>query len=265
MSKISHSIYQTARLELLRFYVICANLVADKDWSRSQQLLNGIGRVITLYARGAGVNGKHGLVVDGGKPNINAFSYIGVRLYELDSRSRGCRTIHGTEACDFMFGLTFDSRIKCASQIPKRKPRVGEEFEDFEAALKLAAPCSRSGAFSPVTQQTLHLQTSTFAHLPSIQVLAVVRNPRMAQNAAILSDDDFRFFSKLRVTRGNVSTAIKKSKKRKEGDNQGSFTLTRRARIVTEESLYMELLAAEHSGEEPDDGALEGSGDDYDG
>ncbi|KAJ7230364.1 hypothetical protein GGX14DRAFT_384320 [Mycena pura] len=98
--------------------------------------------VITLYARGAGVNGKHGLVVDGD---------------------------------------------------------------------------SRSGAFSPVTQQTLHLQTSTFAHLPSIQVLAVVRNPRMAQNAAILSDDDFSFFSKLRVTRGNVSTAIKKSKKRKEG------------------------------------------------
>ncbi|KAJ7870315.1 hypothetical protein B0H14DRAFT_3440147 [Mycena olivaceomarginata] len=117
-----------------------------------------LAQVITLYARGAGVNGKHGLVVDGGKPNINAFSYIGVQLYELDSRS---------------------------------------------------------GAFSPVTQQTLHLQTSTFAHLPSIQVLAVVWNPRMAQKAAVLSDDDFSFFSKLRATRGNVSTAIKNSKKRK--------------------------------------------------
>jgi hypothetical protein len=98
-------------------------------------------------------------VVDGGKPNINAFSYIGVELYELESHS---------------------------------------------------------GAFSPVTQQTLHLQTSTFAHLPAIQVLAVVRNPRMAQKLAILSEDDFNFFSNLRATRGNVSTAIKNSRKRKE-------------------------------------------------
>ncbi|KAJ7325950.1 ribonuclease H-like domain-containing protein [Mycena albidolilacea] len=32
---------------------------------------------------------------------------------------------------------------------------------------------------------------------------------------------------------------------------------------VSEEGLYMELLVAEHSGEEPDDGELEGSGDDY--
>ncbi|KAJ7601904.1 hypothetical protein FB45DRAFT_1048098 [Roridomyces roridus] len=32
---------------------------------------------------------------------------------------------------------------------------------------------------------------------------------------------------------------------------------------ISEEALYMELLAAEHSGEEPDDGELEGSGDDY--
>ncbi|KAJ7820767.1 hypothetical protein B0H14DRAFT_3472061 [Mycena olivaceomarginata] len=32
---------------------------------------------------------------------------------------------------------------------------------------------------------------------------------------------------------------------------------------VSEEGLYMELLAAEHSGEEPDDGKLGGSGDDY--
>ncbi|KAJ7470022.1 hypothetical protein B0H11DRAFT_2238167 [Mycena galericulata] len=32
---------------------------------------------------------------------------------------------------------------------------------------------------------------------------------------------------------------------------------------VSEEGLYMELLAAENSGEEPDDGELEGSGDDY--
>ncbi|KAJ6480605.1 ribonuclease H-like domain-containing protein [Mycena vitilis] len=32
---------------------------------------------------------------------------------------------------------------------------------------------------------------------------------------------------------------------------------------VSEEGLYMELLAAEHSGEEPDDGELEGSGDDF--
>ncbi|KAJ7191607.1 hypothetical protein GGX14DRAFT_600008 [Mycena pura] len=37
----------------------------------------------------------------------------------------------------------------------------------------------------------------------------------------------------------------------------------RRAKVVSEEALYMELLAAEHSDEEPDAGALEGSGDDY--
>ncbi|KAJ6628168.1 hypothetical protein B0H10DRAFT_1991676 [Mycena sp. CBHHK59/15] len=35
--------------------------------------------------------------------------------------------------------------------------------------------------------------------------------------------------------------------------------------VVSEEVLYMQLLAAEHSGEEPDDGELEGSGDDYTG
>ncbi|KAJ7300515.1 hypothetical protein DFH08DRAFT_828403 [Mycena albidolilacea] len=43
------------------------------------------------------------------------------------------------------------------------------------------------------------------------------------------------------------------------------FTLACRERVVSEESLYMELLAAEHSDEEPDVGAQEGSGDDYEG
>lgn len=43
-----------------------------------------------------------------------------------------------------------------------------------------------------------------------------------------------------------------------------SITLTRRDRVVSEESLYMELLAAEHNDEEPNAGAQEGSGDDYD-
>lgn len=37
----------------------------------------------------------------------------------------------------------------------------------------------------------------------------------------------------------------------------------RARRIVTEEALMMELLQAEYEGEEPDDGELEGSGDDY--
>jgi hypothetical protein len=41
------------------------------------------------------------------------------------------------------------------------------------------------------------------------------------------------------------------------------ITLARREHIVSEESLYMELLAAEHSEDEPDAGAQEGSGDDY--
>ncbi|KAJ7911250.1 hypothetical protein B0H13DRAFT_1614820 [Mycena leptocephala] len=43
------------------------------------------------------------------------------------------------------------------------------------------------------------------------------------------------------------------------------ITLTCRDRVVSEESLYMELLAAEHNDEEPDAGAQEGFGDDYDG
>ncbi|KAJ6604001.1 hypothetical protein B0H10DRAFT_1957493 [Mycena sp. CBHHK59/15] len=34
-------------------------------------------------------------------------------------------------------------------------------------------------------------------------------------------------------------------------------------RVVSEEALYTELLGAEHSEEEPDAGALEGSGDDF--
>ncbi|KAJ7886598.1 hypothetical protein B0H14DRAFT_2338165, partial [Mycena olivaceomarginata] len=37
--------------------------------------------------------------------------------------------------------------------------------------------------------------------------------------------------------------------------------LSRKA--FTRETLLMELLAQEHSDEEPDDGELEGSGDDY--
>jgi hypothetical protein len=37
----------------------------------------------------------------------------------------------------------------------------------------------------------------------------------------------------------------------------------RRTRVVSEEGLYMELLAVECSDEEPDAGALEGSGDDF--
>ncbi|KAJ6466759.1 hypothetical protein DFH09DRAFT_923802 [Mycena vulgaris] len=36
----------------------------------------------------------------------------------------------------------------------------------------------------------------------------------------------------------------------------------RRSWKMSEEGLYMELLAAEYSDEEPDAGALEGSGDD---
>ncbi|KAJ6462231.1 hypothetical protein C8R45DRAFT_841758, partial [Mycena sanguinolenta] len=39
--------------------------------------------------------------------------------------------------------------------------------------------------------------------------------------------------------------------------------LTRRPRVVSEQSLYMELLAAEYIDEEPDAGALEGSDDDF--
>ncbi|KAJ6604060.1 hypothetical protein B0H10DRAFT_2314225 [Mycena sp. CBHHK59/15] len=35
-------------------------------------------------------------------------------------------------------------------------------------------------------------------------------------------------------------------------------------KAFTQQQLLMELLAAEHSEEEPDDGELEGSGDDYD-
>ncbi|KAJ7932236.1 hypothetical protein B0H13DRAFT_1593548, partial [Mycena leptocephala] len=43
------------------------------------------------------------------------------------------------------------------------------------------------------------------------------------------------------------------------------ITLTCRDRVVSEESLYMELLVAEHNDEGPDAGAQEGFGDDYDG
>ncbi|KAJ7938727.1 hypothetical protein B0H13DRAFT_1546005, partial [Mycena leptocephala] len=38
----------------------------------------------------------------------------------------------------------------------------------------------------------------------------------------------------------------------------------RSRRALTEEERLMELLGAEHSDEEPDDGELEGPGDDYD-
>ncbi|KAJ7238389.1 hypothetical protein C8J57DRAFT_955014, partial [Mycena rebaudengoi] len=44
---------------------------------------------------------------------------------------------------------------------------------------------------------------------------------------------------------------------------ENPITLARCEHVVSEESLYMELLAAEHSEEKPDAGAQEGSGDDY--
>ncbi|KAJ6544601.1 hypothetical protein DFH09DRAFT_928273 [Mycena vulgaris] len=37
----------------------------------------------------------------------------------------------------------------------------------------------------------------------------------------------------------------------------------RHSRVVSEEGLYTKLLAVEYSDEEPDAGALEGSGDDF--
>ncbi|KAJ7700950.1 hypothetical protein B0H16DRAFT_1332553, partial [Mycena metata] len=39
----------------------------------------------------------------------------------------------------------------------------------------------------------------------------------------------------------------------------------RRPKVVSEEALYMELLTPEHSDKGPDAGALEGSGDHYEG
>ncbi|KAJ7448820.1 hypothetical protein B0H11DRAFT_2247461 [Mycena galericulata] len=55
------------------------------------------------------------------------------------------------------------------------------------------------------------------------------------------------------------------SSQRKQAVVSNPITLTCRDRVVSEESLYMELLAAEHNDEEPDAGAQEGFGDDYDG
>ena len=46
---------------------------------------------------------------------------------------------------------------------------------------------------------------------------------------------------------------------------ENPLTLARHKHVVSEESLYMELLAAEHSEEEPDAGAQEGFRDDYKG
>ncbi|KAJ6527612.1 hypothetical protein DFH09DRAFT_1031843 [Mycena vulgaris] len=47
------------------------------------------------------------------------------------------------------------------------------------------------------------------------------------------------------------------------GDLEQPIRIRPQRAAVSEEALYMQLLAAEHSGEEPDDGELEGSGDDY--
>ncbi|KAJ7235969.1 hypothetical protein C8J57DRAFT_1248072 [Mycena rebaudengoi] len=46
---------------------------------------------------------------------------------------------------------------------------------------------------------------------------------------------------------------------------ENPFTPARRGWVVLEEALLMELLAAEHSDKDPDAGAQEGSGDDYEG
>ncbi|KAF7293508.1 hypothetical protein MIND_01129000 [Mycena indigotica] len=119
-----------------------------------------LAQVLTLYARGAGKNGKHGLVVDGGKSNIAALSFIGVQLYELSPAT---------------------------------------------------------GIFQSITQQTVHLDTSTFAHLPSLQILTVVKSPQSSQTGTqlALSDADFTLFSTLRGSRANISKALVQARKRK--------------------------------------------------
>ncbi|KAJ7205457.1 hypothetical protein GGX14DRAFT_367981, partial [Mycena pura] len=47
------------------------------------------------------------------------------------------------------------------------------------------------------------------------------------------------------------------------GGAPSPIQLKRRERVVSEEGRLMELLQAVHSDKEPDDGAREGSGDDY--
>ncbi|KAF7291444.1 hypothetical protein MIND_01289500 [Mycena indigotica] len=108
---------------------------------------------------GAGKYGKHGLVVDGGKSNIAALSFVGVQLYELSLSN---------------------------------------------------------GTFQSVTKQTVHLDTSTFAHLPSLQILALVKAPQKSHTSSqvALSDADFTLFSAERVP-ANISKALIQARKRK--------------------------------------------------
>ncbi|KAJ7067193.1 hypothetical protein C8F01DRAFT_1227950 [Mycena amicta] len=49
------------------------------------------------------------------------------------------------------------------------------------------------------------------------------------------------------------------------GVAQNPIRMERPRKAFTEETLYMELLNAEHSDEEPDNGEREGSGDDFEG
>ncbi|KAJ7686249.1 hypothetical protein B0H14DRAFT_3907648 [Mycena olivaceomarginata] len=81
-----------------------------------------------------------------------------------------------------------------------------------------------TGIFSPLTQHMELIGCSTFAHVPSFQVLLKVTSPTFSSNgrAARLNDADFHLFTQFKAARHLISTAItsfRSKKKKNEGVN----------------------------------------------
>jgi hypothetical protein len=79
-----------------------------------------------------------------------------------------------------------------------------------------------TGIFSPLTQQMELIGCSTFAHVPSFQVLLKVTTPTISSDgrAARLNNADFHLFTQLKAARHSISAAITsfRSKKKKNED-----------------------------------------------
>jgi hypothetical protein len=81
-----------------------------------------------------------------------------------------------------------------------------------------------TGIFSPLTQHMELIGCSTFAHVPSFQVLLKVTSPTFSSNgrAARLNNADFHLFTQFKAARHLISTAItlfRSKKKKNEGVN----------------------------------------------
>lgn len=97
-----------------------------------------------MYARGAGKNGKHNGVLDGAK-SISALSYIGVKLYRIDSASGVFTSV--TEQMELLGCATFAHVPSVQVLVKVKSPTVASNGQvalndgDFHLFSQFRASC----------------------------------------------------------------------------------------------------------------------------